>query len=368
MDYRGSAYSRPRTDLTSLFKLCAACGSKYEDIRDKINGLIGLVNQVDIYHPITPDYSKSSAQAYMDCFLASLESELIQADERPHETTGIHECDGFYDWKGYIYYVRRLDRLLGRQLWNDIRQSFDVLDEFCTPGLLAKMRPAFSLTYFHGGSLLTRIGLPAQQSLDYDISSLWDPESAEDLGSERSILLWNQLSQLKIQDFHRTQPIISWSSWDDNFSRPRYITTTTSEMPSLTNPSDGKFRLLLAFNGDIGFASSEIQEHDVLCKISDIRKAYLIARFKSYVAHPYDFEIIGCAFILMKPCYLPSDTNYIPTEPNYFRTRKDTIVLFWKVRELNRLWDSLREQLACLATSTQTNPSRFESTLSHCFF
>ena len=98
--YRGIRYRLPRETLLEL--LDDFWPRKATDARDKVYALLGLVKRWDISDPVTPDYSATTAQAYIRATISLIrEEKSLIALEGRSRAGNIHQLPSWVqDWSG----------------------------------------------------------------------------------------------------------------------------------------------------------------------------------------------------------------------------------------------------------------------------
>lgn len=104
--YHYQAYS-----IEDLIQLCDRCNSQYEDVRDKIYGLVSIVKDFEL----TVDYTKGAAELCLEIFKCLNRGSIV--DNTLY--LGDHKLESFF---------RTFQRLLGYPFWDPGAVCFPALD------------------------------------------------------------------------------------------------------------------------------------------------------------------------------------------------------------------------------------------------
>ena len=289
----------PLNILLDLCKLCVACKSQCQDIKDRIYGVLGLVSrfgaetgltdgQPQAFPSLAPDYSKSPAELYVDVFwffCQVLESGIYKGSQGDlAEFTGeVYRC------------LRTIQRLLEFPVWNKEGRFFEPLHNICGAKRQSVLGTVVSAATLRGIGLISRIGpeaeVPAELLIKSASLSLW----GESVYKKR-------LLQCTTLYFHKTQTIGTRYTFNHQSGILEYVPANTDTARASFTPSDGHCRLFMIDDQIIGVSSHDIREGDILCQLFGPEDMFVIVRLEDRMdnntKNPFDFRVIALAMIL----------------------------------------------------------------------
>ena len=296
--------------LVELLELCSDCESICEDIRDRIYGLLGIVDKL---LEITPDYLKTPLEVYLDVVQAFLSTYSLECQRRFDDYFPPPRCTEL------VGLIRHLHRLLGDPLWSNDLKCFLPVPEV---DLLERAREIMSIPVKQGFDTQShviyvgRVVPPERRHKHLPAKKIQVWNSKVKIKREMLKRIQNSLSSLDERDFHRTEFIGGYYTSPTNTSHPNYSNMSppythyeggiengrplAHSMSSVNidgdNRTTGLCRAFITFDGHFGIASCRVELNDRLCSFRGISDFYFIIRKEKDLS---DFNLVGQAIVLV---------------------------------------------------------------------
>ncbi len=303
-DHLNNPHSYQKVALSELLQLCLGCESESLDIRDRIYGLVSLIEGVTKYwsgghYPyLRPDYNKTTASLYVDAFLYYVATGDGDTDIKMSQTSSPFDDK---TWNS----IRALDKLLDRPIWSKDDLHFHSLRSICEYEQERLIVATRCLVGFSRIGELAAVGLARKDHL----WAPFDPEifTSESLKQTVELVQQNKALQHWVSGLNRgilhcTQLIGSEFCPDERLSREDYCLDDGYD-PNvfLDIRSSGDWRFFRVSGNQFGIASADVMKGDVLCKVIGPARLYIIIRRQTKQLKgrlPKDgFKLIGRAFV-----------------------------------------------------------------------